>query len=416
MKIQDLMFYEAYEQSDKAKLFHRTADAQRGPPEQAMLNIQSLMGGGVYPHVVEHVGDITHRMAEKFDFGKGQHDLVHDKVEKTLRSLQSGYGFEKEMQENFESNFRFLKENGRMPFDTIEEFIGEARKRSMLYASEHSKIPVFNEPQMHAREAAVSLGEWKFNKAIMHLRWLQELAADQDKYEEEVAKITMEEGTDNGFYLTQLTGSGPTIYPMPTGSKKYRNINSKKRGGPKVKVAEEEETWYHGTPEMQKLGDEFESRTTTIDYLTNPKKWLKIQDMLDKYESGSDEYMNVLDSAAKLRATKRVRSPVFLSNKHSVANTYADDRRAFDYQSAVAGVVPVDVAPGKTLTINGAGQNFRGISVDSVRDGLRKAGVDDETINNEIQQFVHYIRGDGGTLSTTSLAAIVTIWVSTSSM
>jgi hypothetical protein len=230
------MFYEAYEKSDKAKLFHQTADTQRGPPEQAMLNIQSLMGGGVYPHVVEHVGDITHRMAENFDWGKGQYDLVNDKVEKTLRSLESGYGFEREMQENFESNFRFLKENGRMPFDTVEEFIGEARKLSVLYAHEHSKIPVFNEPQMHAREAAVSLGKWKFNEAIMHLRWLATLCEDPDKYEEEVAKITMEEGTDNGFFLSQLTGSGPTIYPLPTGSKEYENIDSKKRGGPKVKV------------------------------------------------------------------------------------------------------------------------------------------------------------------------------------
>jgi hypothetical protein len=129
--------------------------------------------------------------------------------------------------------------------------------------------------------------------------------------------------------------------------------------------------------------------------------------VLAQHESGTDEYMKLLDAAASLRANKKVRSPIFLSNKHAVANTYADDHRAFDYQSAVPGVVPVDVASGKTLTINGAGQNFRGITVDAVRDGLRKAGIDDETINKEIQQFVNQIRGDGGTISTTSLAAIV---------
>ena len=65
------------------------------------------------------------------------------------------------------------------------------------------------------------------------------------------------------------------------------------------------------------------------------------------------------------------------------------------------------VAPGKTLTINGAGQNFRGITIDSVRDGLRKAGIDDATIDHTIAQFTHQIRGDGGKISTHSLAAIV---------
>ncbi len=219
----------------------------------------------------------------------------------------------------------------------------------------------------------------------------------------------VKEGTDNAFYLSKLTGSGPTVYPLPQNSKEYQTINSKKRGGANVdvKVREDAGTWYHGSPEVQKLGGEFENRTLNIDYLTNPGEWLKIQDLLAQHESGSDEYMKLLDAAASLRAHKKVRSPVFLSNRHSVADTYADDRRAFDYQSAVPGVVPVEIASGKTLTINGAGQNFRGITIDAVSDGLRNAGIDDETIKKEIQQFTHQIRGDGGTISTTTLAAIV---------
>ena len=401
------MFYEAYEKSETAKLFHQTADTQRGPPEAAMLAIQSLMGGGVFPHVAEHVGDITHRMAENFDHGKGQLDLVGDKVEKTLRTLESGYGFEKEMQENFESNFRFLKEHGRMPFDTVEQFEGQARFLSLQYAHEHSKVPVFNEPQMHAREAAVELGKWNFEGAIAHLRWLKELCDDEERYYHEVAQVTMKEGADNGFYLTQLTGRGPTIYPLPTGAKEYENIDSPKRGGADVDVREDAGEWYHGTPEIQKLGKEFENRTQSIDYLTDPEKWIQVQQKLEEVDWASDEYFELLDIASSLRAYKKVRSPVFLSNKHEVANTYADDRRAFDYQSAVPGVTTVQVGKGKTLTINGAGQDFRGITVDSVRDGLRKTGIDDATIEHTLAQFTHQIRGDGGTLSTHALAAVV---------
>jgi len=406
VKLQHLM-YEAHEPSEKAKLFHQTADAQRGPPEATMLKLQNLLGGGVFSFVIEHVGDITHRMAQKFDWAKGQHGIVQDKVEKTLRTLESGYGFDKEMQENFESNFRFNTEQGRMPYDTFEEFEGAARGLSALYAREHSKIPVFNAPQWHARQAAIELGNWHFSKAITHLKWLLELTQDEERYDREVARVSVQEGMDNAFFMTKSISGGPTIYPLPTDAREYQDIDSKKRGGADVTVREDEGEWFHGTPEVQKLGDEFESRTFSTDYLTDPQKWLQIQEELPKHESGSDSYMNLLDAAAALRSTKKVRSPVFLSNMHAVANTYADDRRAFDYQAADAAVVPVEVAPGKTLTINGAGQNFRGIAIERVRDGLRNAGLNDKAINQAIGRFVHQIRGDGGTISTHTLSSIV---------
>ncbi len=165
-------------------------------------------------------------------------------------------------------------------------------------------------------------------------------------------------------------------------------------------------TWYHGTPELQKIS-EFEGRTLSVDYLTDPEKWMAIQDQMQKVESGSDEYMDLIHAAGNLRQHKNVRSPVFLSNQYPIAKTYADDRRAFDYQAAVPGVIPVEVAPGNTLTINGRGQSFRGITIDSVRQGLSQAGIDEPTINREIAQFTHQLRGDGDKLSTNSLAAIV---------
>ena len=153
-------------------------------------------------------------------------------------------------------------------------------------------------------------------------------------------------------------------------------------------------TWYHGTPELQKIS-EFEGRTLSVDYLTDPEKWMAIQDQMQKVESGSDEYMDLIHAAGNLRQHKNVRSPVFLSNQYPIAKTYADDRRAFDYQAAVPGVIPVEVAPGNTLTINGRGQSFRGITIDSVRQGLSQAGIDEPTINREIAQFTHQLRGDG---------------------
>ena len=116
-----LEFYQALseEQSEIAALFDKTAAAQRGAPERAMINIQMMLGGGVYSYVVEHVGDITHRMSEKFDFLKGSHANVQDKVEKTLRTLEHGYGFEREMEENINNNYQFYVEKGKPPASSL---------------------------------------------------------------------------------------------------------------------------------------------------------------------------------------------------------------------------------------------------------------------------------------------------------
>lgn len=44
--------------------FKELAEAQRGVPELAMLDVQRANVGGVLSYVVEHVGDLTHRMCQ----------------------------------------------------------------------------------------------------------------------------------------------------------------------------------------------------------------------------------------------------------------------------------------------------------------------------------------------------------------
>ena len=48
--------------------------------------------------------------------------------------------------------------------------------------------------------------------------------------------VEMEEGMDNAFFLSKDLSSGPSTYPIPPASRQYHNIDSKKRGGAKVKV------------------------------------------------------------------------------------------------------------------------------------------------------------------------------------
>ena len=172
--------------------------------------------------------------------------------------------------------------------------------------------------------------------------------------------------------------------------------------------------WYHGTPETHKLEQGFEGRTEYVSYITDPELWMQMQQQMQQLTAGlSDsndyppEYWKLIDEVAKLRTEKAIRKPVFLSDNYGVANTYADEHRAFDYQNAQGGVVKVRVRPGKTLEIYAGGENFRGISLDAVRRGLKKAGIGDEQIEKELAHYTHQVRGNGNQISTNILSAVV---------
>lgn len=144
--------------------FERLGTAQRGEPEQAMREVQRAMGGGVLSVVVEHVGDLTHRMTLK-DLSYGW-EWVKEKVEKGLQYLEHKYGFEREMEENIRSNARFKK----IPEPEFRERLAKALDR---YAAAHRALPVFNDAQVLAQRAAVSVAEGRYSDAIKALRKLK---------------------------------------------------------------------------------------------------------------------------------------------------------------------------------------------------------------------------------------------------
>lgn len=160
--------------------FNRLADGQRHKPELAMLDVQKASDGGVLSHVVEHVGDISHRMSEKFDYLEGSLDTVKDKVEKTLRTLRRDYGFEREYKENITNNARY---RGVDEADFIEGIDTALAK----YAEEHEALDVYNEPQQWARDAAVALGKKDWQGAIENLEKLETLLQHPEAYKEAVS-------------------------------------------------------------------------------------------------------------------------------------------------------------------------------------------------------------------------------------
>jgi len=162
--------------------------------------------------------------------------------------------------------------------------------------------------------------------------------------------------------------------------------------------------WYHGSPEMQKI-ERFENRTITARYITDPDKWSKLQSKLS--HASNSEFTVISDQMNELTKYKTLRSPVFFSNKRSVATSYADDRRAYDYQQAEPGVISVTIDDGRTLTIEAHGESFRGINVNSVIRGLTAVGIDPSDIDDVMKMYQLDIRGNSNKISTDSLIKIV---------
>ena len=137
----------------KEEAFNDLADQQRGRPEAAMTAAQYVLGGGVMSHLLEHVGDLTHRMAE-YNGSMGLNQVA-PKVSTALRSLTNGYGFDREHLQNMVSN----------------KVKPEDEKRVLArYVDEHSKLPVYNRMQELGRNAAINLGNKNYDAAIANLR------------------------------------------------------------------------------------------------------------------------------------------------------------------------------------------------------------------------------------------------------
>jgi hypothetical protein len=164
--------------------FKKLADDQRYRPELAMLDAQKVLhnypNGASLGYALEHVGDLTHRMSQRFceRMGYGE-EWVAPKVKIGLQYLKN-----------------IPDTEAAMAIPDLPEL--------KTYATEHAKLKVYNAVQKAARDAAVALGYRKFNLARKNLEYLQGLI-DSGKYQEEAAKYELTETAQpfyRGFWIT----------------------------------------------------------------------------------------------------------------------------------------------------------------------------------------------------------------------
>jgi len=168
--------------------------------------------------------------------------------------------------------------------------------------------------------------------------------------------------------------------------------------------------WYHGTPDVRELQEEggFTQRYIDIDYVDDIDGWKSTQDAMKlARESGNDEeYFELLKKAGTFRKKAKIRKPVFLTNVYSVAKTYADPQRAFDYQNSIEKVLKVKTKEGgKGVTISAPGSRFRFIDINNVKRGFLDAGVDVNDLDLAIEKLNFAVGVDSG-IKTNSIAAL----------
>lgn len=183
-------------------LFVELADGQRNKPEMKMLECQRNMGGGVLSHLLEHVGDLTHRMSERTFVRNNSFEstvyYVKPKVENAINSFQQELPFAEEHKQNMEANYSSYNKG-----ETFEEWNNKINNLAQEYSDLHSELTVYNKLQYAAREAAVELGKMNFDKVVEHL-------------------TVIKESIDNGNYLLEAS-------EYVEGGYKPKNKNDNKR-------------------------------------------------------------------------------------------------------------------------------------------------------------------------------------------
>lgn len=174
-------YFSTISDDDYKGIMNQVGDLQRGRPESAMLVAKRETGGGVYPHSLEHIGDLTHRINEYG--GRLGTEFVRPKVESQLYQLTRPYGYEREMLEQIESNRSFAAERGKTAPD-----LDRVRELGANYAEEHRAIPVINRPTALGRRAAINLGGMQFGSTVRNLIGLQALTDDTDRYRHEISR------------------------------------------------------------------------------------------------------------------------------------------------------------------------------------------------------------------------------------
>lgn len=174
---------------DAIEAFSELGSLQRGKPEAAMMKYSMDVGTGVMANAMEHMGDMIHRATHHAKHGSLYRGYVQEKAEKILRSLRSGYGFDREHQENLESNASFNEKN-------LQAVQQQSALMMKNYAYEHGQLPAYNEFHQLCKDACVQLGLGKTAESANILEEILSISNDKEKFNEMAGTVYRNEKGD----------------------------------------------------------------------------------------------------------------------------------------------------------------------------------------------------------------------------
>ena len=180
-------------------LFRKVQEAQRFgkgvngvAPEDAFhpRKNENVDLSGAFQVMAEHVGDLVHRAAMPMDeteagagIGPGGANYgisaLREKVSRFLPRVRRGEADDFRQQARRNAEYYLDPENEKRPnYKTVDEaealFVAAAKR----YADAYKQVPVFTKLQLLSREAAVALGEFRFDDLLRHLEAIDRIISD----------------------------------------------------------------------------------------------------------------------------------------------------------------------------------------------------------------------------------------------
>lgn len=170
-------------------------------------------------------------------------------------------------------------------------------------------------------------------------------------------------------------------------------------------LLEVKNVFYHGTPDSREISKQagFTKKTKTINYIEDIDRYKELQRQLK-----NADYTNRVQIGKEIRSLEKkhtFRSPIFLTDKISVARTYSK-KPAWDSQNSIPNVYKVKTTPSKILTLDIKGKRFDFLDVGLVASAFKSAGEDINTFYNLLQKYEYYQLDNIKGVRTNSLVAI----------
>lgn len=159
--------------------FVKLGQQQHGKPEEAMRQVQIVSGGGQIAFLVEHIGDLLHRMTYMVGWEEQStgHSYIVNKLKKTLAILNQPLT---QLRRDFQLEEKHNSEYQGIPLSEYQKRLTQALK---TYAWQQAKLPAYNRVHWLARQAAICLGEQRFKLAAKYLNQLKLISKDKGIWE-----------------------------------------------------------------------------------------------------------------------------------------------------------------------------------------------------------------------------------------